>query len=204
MSLIKVKDIGFSLTGNKLDITIAIPQNRYLISFLVYNQNNIIGGSCANIGTEYIHDHNEEGFRALFGEPISQYTDPDTEQIYDVYTLIDDTDATRINIPVSQKDMTIISMQLSESGNETCSDSKLTVPLFNLTPMRLAALDTAKSIKNECSIPRAFMDKVLQIKAIEVALCCQAYCEAAKFWKMFYEEGISKPIKKCGCHGGAA
>ena len=203
MSLIKVKDIGFGLTGNVLDITIAIPQNRYLVSFHVYNQNNIAGGSCSGIGTEYLNG-SEESFHALFGESIGQETDPVTGQVYDIYTLIDNSDATRINIPVSQRDMTIISTQLTEEGTEDCSDSKLVVPLYNLTPMRLAALSEAKSIKDGCSVPRAFMDKVLQIKAIEVALCCQAYCEAAKFWKMFYEEGISKPIKKCGCHGGVA
>ena len=198
MSLIKLKDIGFGLNGKTLDITIAIPKDRYLVSFHVYTQNDIAGGSCSGIGTEYL-DGSEESFHALFGEPIGQETDPVTEQEYDIYKLLD----SALVSPVSQQDMTIVSMQLTEEGTEDCSDSKLMVPLFNLTPLRLAALDSFKR-DEECAYNREFVDKVLQIKAIEIAICCRQYCDAAKFWKQFWSKKEVKQSKKCGCHGGIA
>lgn len=203
MSLIKLKDIGFGLTGKVLDITIAIPKDTYLVSFHIYNQNDIAGGSCSGIGTEYIPSADSAGFHTLFGEPIAQETDSITGKEYDIYTLIDSSDPNRIEIKVSQQDMTIISMELADAEAETCSDSKLIVPLYNLTPLRLEALNSFKR-SSECNINREFVDKILQIKAIEVALCCEHYCDAAKFWKQFWTKKEVKQSKKCGCHGGVA
>lgn len=206
MSLIKVKDLGFGLSGTRVDITIAIPKDTYLYSFRVYNQKDVIDKNCSDsIGTDYIEYYvtterctREEAFHMLFGEAIDQYTDASTQTVYEVYR-IGENEVTGI----SQKDLTFIAMELL-AESETCSDTKLIEPLFNLTPMRLAALDAAKSIKDSCNIPRIFIDKILQIKAIEVALCCGAFCEAAKYWNMFYGKDVAKTIKKCGCHGGVA
>lgn len=198
MSLIKLKDIGFGLNGKTLDITIAIPKDRYLVSFHVYTQNDIAEGSCSSIGTEYL-DGSKESFRAYFGEPISKEIDPVTKQEYNIYKLLD---SALVN-PVSQQDMTIVSMQLTEEGTEDCSDSKLIVPLFNLTHLRLAAIDSFKR-NDTCALNREFIDKILQIKAIEIAICCRQYCDAAKFWKQFWNKKEVKQSKKCGCHGGVA
>jgi hypothetical protein len=117
--------------------------------------------------------------------------------------LIDSSDPNRIEIKVSQQDMTIISMELADAEAETCSDSKLIVPLYNLTPLRLEALNSFKR-SSVCNINREFIDKILQIKAIEVAICCRDYCDAAKFWKLFWDKKEVKQSKKCGCHGGVA
>ena len=207
MSLIKVLDIGFGLTGSTLDITIAIPKDTYLYSFRVYNNKDVADTNCSDsAGTDYIELYVEQGFsrkvsfHKVFGDKIDTYSDHVDGKEYDVYKF----ENGEISVKVSQKDLTFVYMELMDSTAETCSDTKLIEPLFNLTPMRLAALDSASQLKDSCNIPRAFINKVLQIKAIEVALCCGAFCGAAKYWNIFYGKGIDKTIKKCGCHGGVA
>lgn len=204
MSLIKVEDIGFGLSGGKLDLTISIPAGDYLYNFRVYNQDDLLDSDCASdVGTDYMDDlvkkgkTRKEAFEILFEEKLSEYTDPSTQKTYEVYKL-------QYSIEVSQKNLTFIHMQIIDGDEDSCSETQLTIPLYNLTILRLSALELAKTIKEDCNIPREFLDKILQIKAIETALCCGAYCDAAKYWKMFYSNKKVKPIKKCGCHGGAA
>lgn len=206
MSLIKLKDIGFGLNGNTLDLVIAIPKDTYLDKFRVYTQKDIANKEkdCSDLGIDYIHNlvqtgfSYKEAFHKVFGKkPIAQYTEEHTQEDYDVYSLANG----EYTIKALQEDMTIVSMELFEPNAESCCDINVTVPLYNIITMKLKALEFAKTIKDNCEIPRIFMDKLLQIKAIELALCCGDYCEAAKYWKMFYGSKGSTTIKKCGCHG---
>jgi hypothetical protein len=207
MSLIKLKDIGFGLKGNTLDLIIAVPKDCYLNKFRVFNQNDLTDEDCFTLGTDYIDDlvrlgHSyKQAFHILFGDkPVSQYIDEVTQEEYDVYSFSNGEYAHAIK--PSQEDMTIIAMELFYPDAESCCDTKLTVPLYNPLTMKLKALDFAGTIDGcNCEVPKEFIDKLLQIKAIELALCCKDYCAAAKYWKMFYDKKVISATKKCGCHG---
>ena len=230
MSLIKLKDIGFGLNGKTLDITIAIPSGSYLDKLYVSNQDDVINSCPSNVGIEYfekvksLHPEmsNSEVFLEIFTK-LGEETDINTNNIYDIYQIKSDfvwenyiDTAGSLNskkgVTVSQKDITFIEMhvagvEVSESFTPSAEcgedNTTLVVPLCNLTPLRLAALNSFKR-SSECNINREFVDKILQIKAIEVALCCEHYCYAAKFWKQFWNKKEVKQSKKCGCYGGVA
>lgn len=230
MSLIKLKDIGFGLNGKTLDITIAIPTDSYLKNFYVANQNDMVGSCPSEEGIDYIEKvkalnqeiSDKEIFLKIFTK-LDTETDIKTGNVYDVYQIkpdfiweaFIDTDGQpkgKTGVTVSQKDITFIEMKVegvavSESftpSTECGEDSTtLTVPLFTLTHLRLSAINSFKR-GEDCTLNREFIDKILQIKAIEIAICCRQYCDAAKFWKLFWDKKGVKQSKKCGCHGGVA
>lgn len=206
MSLIKVKELGFGIDGKSLDITIAIPTGSYLRVFRVYNQKDLIDTNCEDApGIDYIEQYQmggtkEEAFHRLFSA-----IEGCVEDGYTLYKL----DSSKLP-NVSQKDLTLIAMELEAdsvsalpSTPSCCGEDStvLTVPLYELLPLRLKALDAVSLIDNSCDIPKEFIDLLLQIKAIELALCCKDFCKAAEYWNRFMNSDKIKVRKGCGCSG---
>ena len=225
MSLIKVKEIGFGLKGNTLDITIAIPKGSYLKNFYVFTQEDTAKADCTslNIGVDYIEavkntiigaKTDYAAFNKMFTK-LCEAADPITENIYEIYQIKPDfewlinSESFGLGIKVSQKDITFVKMELEVGTSEDfeysteCGEdiTSLIVPLYNLLPYKLGLLYTPGIGSDSCSIPRSFIDKYLQIKAIELALCCKDYCKAAEYWSKFISKRAKVLIKECGCHG---
>jgi hypothetical protein len=55
--------------------------------------------------------------------------------------------------------------------------------MFDILPIRLKALCLVKNTECGCELPRAFIDKILQIDALELSLTCKDYHQAALYWK---------------------
>lgn len=202
MSLIKVKEFGYGIDNETLDLTILIPENSELENFRIATQNDVTDGvNFLSIGKEYI-----EGivtFTTIF-ERVSTEDAVIDNKNYWAYKI-----KNTFPVKVDRKDLTFITMKLKEDIDisyivscECGDDSLVTVfPLFDIVPLKLQALNSYKDFISKCDIPKAFIDKVLQIKAIELAICLKEYVKASEYWKKFCKFDIPAPPKNCGCHG---
>lgn len=229
MGLAQVKNYSYGIDGKTLDLTIAIPTGSYLRHFWIANQNDIQADNSTKAGIEYIEAIRstepdmdaEKAFKKLF-RYIGDFTCKETGNKYDLYQLNPSSD-TRIPTPngvstgigISQNDLTFITMEVSyqndytpygvtqkyQASNKNESGEDITVfPMYNLLAIRLRALSYAKFINCSCEMPRDFIDKILQIKAIELANSGQDYYKASVYWNKFYKGKNIVTNKRCDCH----
>lgn len=221
MGLAQVRKFGYGIDGKTLDLVIAIPKGSCLKHFWVANQNDIYADNSTRVGIEYIKavQNTEENmdkptaFHKLF-EWIGDFTCKDSGNVYDLYRLNQmcmwtSDSKSGIGIRVSQNDLTFITMDVDPATHtgfkysECCGeDNTITVfPLYNLLALRLKALSYAQFINCSCEVPADFIDKILQIKAIELANLSNEYYKAATYWNKFYKGKNIVTNKRCGCHG---
>lgn len=231
MGLAQVKKFGYGMDGKTLDLVVAVPKGTYLKHFWIANQNDIQADNSTRVGIEYIkavqstqkNMDQETAFKKLF-EYIGDFTCKDTGNTYDLYRLnqncgwVDDK-AVGIGVRVSQNDLTFITMEVGfPSGGDTpygygkkspfkfsmeCGeDNVITVfPLYNLLAIRLRALSYAQFLNCACEMPADFIDKLLQIKAIQLANLSNEYYKASVYWNKFYKGKNIVTNKRCACHG---
>ena len=72
----------------------------------------------------------------------------------------------------------------------------------NLYPLYQHAFSYIKELGDTCSIPKNFINYILQYKAFELAIKTGHYTEAIRYWKKFFM-GIKDSVitSNCGCYG---
>lgn len=72
----------------------------------------------------------------------------------------------------------------------------------NLYPLHQHAFSYIKELSDTCSIPKNFINYILQYKAFELAIKTGHYTKAIKYWKRFFM-GIKDLVitPNCGCYG---
>lgn len=72
----------------------------------------------------------------------------------------------------------------------------------NLYPLYQHTFSYIKELNNTCSIPKNFINYILQYKAFELAVKTGHYTEAIRYWKKFFM-GIEDSVitSNCGCYG---
>nr|DAI45531.1 MAG TPA: hypothetical protein [Bacteriophage sp.] len=58
-----------------------------------------------------------------------------------------------------------------------------------------------KELGNSCVIPKGFIDFILRLKALDMAIETCNYTEAIKYWKMLNRTQIRITSNNCGCRG---
>lgn len=120
----------------------------------------------------------------------------------------------------------------SNSFNEKFSKSNLSSNMFFVyiecagvpasdTPCRLDELNTlavtfdygvlfnqamvyTKELANKCEIPSQFIDFILNVEALKLAIETEHFVPAIKRWKWLMDitdKGVAVVYKRCGCHG---
>ena len=209
MSLVKVKEFGYGLDNKTLDLTILLPKGTELDSFRIATQDDVFPGvNFTVIGKECIHG--SITFATLF-KRVPEEDEIEKENDYWAYRLKEDAplvDEENNPITISRENLTFLTMTLNEEVDASyilsceCGDDNLVTvfPMCDMLPMKLAALKMFNAEKNPCEMPKGFIDRILQIKAIELALCLKDYVKAAEYWRKFYNFKV--PVQKsCGCHG---
>lgn len=82
-------------------------------------------------------------------------------------------------------------------------DNEITLGVaVNLYPIYQQAFNYIKELSNTCSIPKNFINYILQFKAFQLSLKTSHYVEAIKYWKKFYQNIKEYSITtNCNCHG---
>lgn len=224
MGLITVKQFGWGINGKTLDLIISVPKGAILKKFFVANQNDIKPENNTRVGTEYISaiQNTQKGmtlevaFSKLF-DKIGTVDTSDAQVSYDIYRLNQlamwwHNQRAGVGVYASINDLTFITMELQPAkygdfkySYECGEDNLVTVfPLYNEMAIKLNALQYAKSAmcSCECVIPREFEDKILQIRAIELAVLGKDYYTASTFWNKFFKgiPIVTRP-RPCNCHG---
>lgn len=82
-------------------------------------------------------------------------------------------------------------------------DNEFTMAIaLNLRPIYNMAMGYIKELDSSCNIPKGFIDAILRIKALKLALKTGNYPVAFKYWDKLFKNKISViPTKHCGCNG---
>ena len=62
-------------------------------------------------------------------------------------------------------------------------------------------LEYLKELGNSCTIPKGFIDFILRVKALDMAIETCNYMEAIKYWEMLNRMPAKTTTNNCGCHG---
>ena len=72
-----------------------------------------------------------------------------------------------------------------------------------LYPLYQKAFGYIKELEKKCVTPKGFIDFILQLKALQLAIRTGHYTQAIKYWEKFFKGKIEETItNKCGCYGG--
>lgn len=58
-----------------------------------------------------------------------------------------------------------------------------------------------KELGDSCSIPKRFIDFILKVKALDMAIATCNYTEAIKYWEMLHRMPTKTTTNNCGCSG---
>lgn len=76
--------------------------------------------------------------------------------------------------------------------------------VINTYPLYQTAMNYIGELANNCSTPKSFIDWILRLKAIELAIKTGHYPEAIKYYNKFFKNMKNTVIKKGGCNCGAS
>lgn len=72
---------------------------------------------------------------------------------------------------------------------------------FSLCPIFNETMGYVKQVENTCEIPKAFINMILQLKAIQYSINSGHFTQAIKYYKKFYKNLSEGSTRPCGCHG---
>lgn len=76
------------------------------------------------------------------------------------------------------------------------------MPIFNTNIIYQQSMKYIRSIESNCDIPKQFIDYILRIKALELALNAGNYLLAIKYWNKFFKNIFTQEsINTCNCYG---
>lgn len=81
-----------------------------------------------------------------------------------------------------------------------CDVNKILSIVYNDYEVYKSIIPLVKEISNECNNPVAFINKELQLKAIEYAIKSGNYLLAIKYWRKYFMNNINIVSKKCNCN----
>lgn len=225
MGLIKVLEYGYNLYNKNLQLKIAIPKHSYISAFYVCNQDDVFSDNNVNINNyfqrgnhNYIHTlpSEEQIFKSMFTH-LSDYTESENNE-YSIYELNNDFSGQLLvnsgqGVQVSKDDLTFITLKLKNSSptftvnqvitSECGYDETVhTVVLYDDLKLKLDILESAKCIECVNNIPENFINKILQLKALELSICTKNFYNAAQYWIKYYKHKNNGILKKtCECNG---
>lgn len=71
---------------------------------------------------------------------------------------------------------------------------------FSMCPIYNETMQYVKEVENTCELPKAFINKILQLKAIQYSINSGHYTQAIEYYNKFYKNLNVNP-KTCGCNG---
>lgn len=214
MSLIKIIEYGYGVDDKTLSLKIAIPRGSHIKDLYFASSADILKYNSPKVehifekvSDWYDTNNSKDTFLKMFTYVKTLYSDR-ADIAMDVYELKDDFYwGANIGIPIDKQGLNFITLELQFNPNEGfvipphCGfdNSCLVYPIYNCLGLKLKALDFYKG-GCECEFNREFVDKILQIKAIETALEVKDFIYASKLWGEFNNSKISNIVKNCNCY----
>lgn len=128
----------------------------------------------------------------------------ETNNFKDINIIIPDIDITIKNAFENNLLFVYIKTVGTPAPNTPCGMDNITTlgVVSNLYPLYQHTFGYIKELSNTCSIPKNFINYILQYKAFELAVKTGHYTEAIRYWKKFFM-GIKDSVitSNCGCYG---
>lgn len=214
---------------NELRIT---PDNEYLIidvsiedaeyykdvvldSIVIDTQNTYIANGPSSKAV-YTYNVLDEGYDAIYSIPencgCSQVLEAGTE---DECFLLDNSSKKHARLLLKSEDLGVpisgnmFFVYAISSGNPTAATPcELRSPIavrtvMNLYPVYRQSMIYTKELGDTCSIPKNFIDYILKIRALDIAIRTGNYNEAIRYWNILFKNLYynSEPVNMCGCYG---
>lgn len=133
---------------------------------------------------------------------------PDTYGTSAPYHIIEESEQTRLTsevyLPAAKKDLLFVTPNIegNPSPDTPCGQdvNKIGV-IYNKKFLMQKGLSYLKELGNSCTIPKGFIDFILRVKALDMAIETCNYTEAIKYWKMLNRTPTRTTTNNCGCHG---
>ena len=135
---------------------------------------------------------------------------PSSSPVY-TYTATNTPSEITINIPTSEiltdtdNDMLfvyIVTAGTPKAGVPCGMDKQITEScVVNLYKIYQQSLPYVKRLGCKCCISKDFVNLLLQIKGLEIAIKTNHYDTAIKLWNEFFKDSQEKVSSNCGCHG---
>lgn len=128
----------------------------------------------------------------------------ETRNFKDINIIIPNIDTTIKNVFENNLLFVYIKTVGTPAPNTPCGMDNITTLgiVSNLYPLYQHTFSYIKELNNTCSIPKNFINYILQYKAFELAVKTGHYTEAIRYWKKFFM-GIKDSVitSNCGCYG---
>ena len=128
----------------------------------------------------------------------------ETRNFKDINIIIPDIDTTIKNAFENNLLFVYIKTVGTPASNTPCGMDNITTLgiVSNLYPLYQHTFNYIKELSNTCSIPKNFINYILQYKAFKLAVKTGHYTEAIRYWKKFFM-GIKDSVitSNCGCYG---
>lgn len=109
-----------------------------------------------------------------------------------------------IYLPAAKDDLIFITPNIegNPSPDTPCGqDVNKVGVVYNRKALMQKGLGYLKELGNSCTIPKGFIDFILRVKALDMAIETCNYMEAIKYWKMLNRIPVKTTTNNCGCHG---
>ena len=128
----------------------------------------------------------------------------ETRNFKDINIIIPNIDTTIKNAFENNLLFVYIKTVGTPASNTPCGMDNITTLgiVSNLYPLYQHTFNYIKELSNTCSIPKNFINYILQYKAFKLAVKTGHYTEAIRYWKKFFM-GIKDSVitSNCGCYG---
>lgn len=124
------------------------------------------------------------------------------------YHPIDESEQTRlvskIFLPAAKNDLLFITPNIigNPAPDAPCNRSANKIGVvYDKKVLMQKGLVYLKELGNSCVIPKGFIDFILRVKALDMAIETCNYTEAIKYWEMLNRKSVKTVTNNCGCHG---
>lgn len=124
------------------------------------------------------------------------------------YTLTEEDDNKHIRLILTQKEIGTIKNNMffvyvittGEPADESVLDKnyKSVGVVFNTYPIYKESMMYTKEVACGCGIPKKFIDYILKLKVLEIAVRTGNYQEAIRYWNKLFRNSINT---QCNCYG---
>ena len=133
---------------------------------------------------------------------------PDTFGTSTPYQPIEGSGQTRLTsevyLPTAKNDLLFMTPNIegTPSPDTPCGqDTNKIGVVYNKKILMQKGWRYLKELSNSCGIPKGFIDFILRIKALDMAIETCNYTEAIKYWEMLNKMPTRTTTNNCGCHG---
>ena len=123
------------------------------------------------------------------------------------YHRVDESEQTslisEIYLPAAKDDLLFITpiLQGDPSPDTPCGqDVNKVGVVYNRKSLMQKGLGYLKELGNSCVVPKGFIDFILRVKALDMAIETCNYTEAIKYWEMLNRIPVRTTTSNCGCH----